>query len=186
MRLPIRLLLTGALLACTLSLLASGYGKRITYSVDAATTNPAATVTQHGQGVTVVVFKVANLDAGGIFTFVARLDVKGHNVVFSTDATLSATGQSGLTVTFDPATVTLPGALPPETTLVTITLAPGSYSQHRIKTTIKAEPASGHGLGRGPGIKVVIAEGASAADATPEEQILQDVVDGLAPRPEAN
>lgn len=186
MKRPIRLLLTGAMLACTLSLVAGGYGKRITYSVDSATTFPPATVIQHGQGVSVVVFRVADLDAGGTFTFLASLDVKGHNVLYPTYATFTAMGQSGLTVTFDPAAVTVPATVPPQATLVTVTLAPGNYSRHHLKATIKAEPASGHGLGRGPGIKVVITDGAWSPAATPEEQILQDVTDGLTPGPGTN
>ena len=97
----VRWIATLLLLACSLTLLASGNGKRVTYSVDAATTNPAATVTKNGQGITVVIFKVTSLDAGGTFTFTASLGVKGKNLAFPLDVNLAATPQSGLTVAFD-------------------------------------------------------------------------------------
>lgn len=181
MRRSMRLVLTGALLACSLSLIAAGNGKRITYSVDAGTANPTATVTKNGQGLTVVVFKAADLDAGGTFTFTASLGVKGKHITFPVEVNLAATSQSGLTVTFDPAAVTFLDGTTPQTAVVTVTLAPGSYSQHRIKTTIKAEPASGSGLGLGPGIKVIIAKQSSPVATTSEERILQDVRDALAP-----
>ncbi len=177
----IRRVLTASLLACSLAAFASGNGKHVTYGVDAATTNPPATVIQHGQGLTVVIFKMSDLDAGGTFTFSATLGVKGKNLAFPMNAMMSSRDGAGLTVAFDPATMSFPDATTTQTTIVTVTLAPGTYSKKHLQTMIKADPASGMGMGKGPGIKVIIAKETSTVAGTPEQQILKDVTDGLAP-----
>jgi hypothetical protein len=166
------------------SLTAAGQGRRVTYSVDASTANPSATVVQNGKGVVVVIFSVPSLDAGGTFTFRADLGVRGRKVQFPVVADMEAGGQRGLTAAFDPVEVSFPDGDTVVSTDVTVTLEPGTYTRHKVKMMIKARPHGGHGLGRGPGIKVVIVERASAASRSSEEQMLQDVVKALAPEAE--
>lgn len=165
-----------------LSISAAGQGKRVLYSVDATTTNPAATVVQNGQGVVVVAFTTPSLDAGGTFTFRADLSLRGKHVTFPLTADMESKDQAGISVGFDPPSVTFPDAVTTVSTTVTVTLAAGSYgTKPRVKTTIKARPQDGHGMGKGAGIKVVILKQTASAALTPEEQMLQDVTDALAP-----
>ncbi len=167
-----------------LSVSAAGQGKRVLYSVDAGTSTPAATVTKNGQGVVVVIFTTPSLDQGGTFTFRADLGLKGKHIAFPVTADMGSKDQAGITVTFDPDPVTFPDAVTTVSTNVTVTLAAGSYgAKPKVKTTIKADP-QGHGIGKGPGIKVVILKQTTAAAMTPEQQMLQDVVNALAPEAE--
>lgn len=166
------------------SLAAAGQGKRVTYSVDASTASSSATVVQNGKGVVVVIFSVPSLDAGGTFTFRADLGVRGRKVQFPVVADMGSKDQAGLSVAFDPVEVSFPDGDTLVSTNVTVTLVSGTYTRHKVKTTIKAAPVDGHGLGKGPGIKVVILEQASASSMTPEQQMLQDVAKALAPEAE--
>lgn len=52
-------------------------GNVIQFSVDASTTNPAATVTQQGPGLVMVIFTVTSLDAGGPFSFQVAVTAPG-------------------------------------------------------------------------------------------------------------
>jgi hypothetical protein len=174
-----------AVLFVAASLGAAAQGKKVTYSVDAATTTPAATVVKNGQGVVVVIFPVASLDDGGTFTFRADLGMNGKKVRFPVVADMEAAGQRGLTATFDPVEVSFPDGDTVVSTDVTVILEPGSYPRHKVKMTIKARPQGGHGLGRGAGIKVVILEQASSSSTTPEQQMLRNLQEALAPDADA-
>lgn len=180
MRRALPILMASLFLAASMA--AAGQGKRVVYSVDATTTDPSATVTQNGQGVVVVIFSTPSLDAGGTFTFRADLTLKGSNISFPLVADMESKDQRGISVAFDPAEVSFPDATTVVSTNVTVTLEAGSYgNKPKVKTTIKAHPKAGHGMGKGPGIKVVILKQSSSTARTPEQQMLQDVVNALAP-----
>ncbi|MEW5764103.1 MAG: hypothetical protein ACOYXN_02555 [Acidobacteriota bacterium] len=175
-------LLVAALLGTAAS--AQNTGRRITYAVDPATTAPAATVIHNGEGITVVIFRAAELDEGGTFVFRADMTARGRNVSFPFDAEMDDRSRgNALVESFDPEVVTFVDGATPASTLVTVTLPPGSYGpKKKFVTKVKAEPLRGSRVGEGTGIKVVIREGtASSADA--EGALLEEILEALSPEP---
>jgi hypothetical protein len=163
---------------------AQSTGRRIVYAVDPATAVPAATVIHNAEGITVVIFRVAELDEGGSFVFRADMTARGRNVAFPFDARMDDRSRgNALHEEFDPEVVTFEDGAVPVSTQVTVTLPPGTYGQKKkFVTKVKAEPLRGSRVGQGTGVKVVILEQAPAA-ADPEGAMLSEILEALSPDP---
>ncbi|MEW6757975.1 MAG: hypothetical protein AB1347_07125 [Acidobacteriota bacterium] len=165
-------------------LYAQSTGRRISYAVDPATAVPAATVIHNGEGITVVIFRVAELDEGGTFVFRADMTARGRSVTFPFDAEMDDRARGNALVEgFDPEVVTFVDGATPASSLVTVTLPPGTYGpKKKFVTKVKAEPLRGSRVGQGTGIKVVILEGTTSS-ADPEGALLDDILEALSPEP---
>ena len=160
--------------------LAQGSNAHLRYAVDPATAVPTATVVQNSEGVTVVLFRVPAITGGAMFSFRLDLTSGSAKVTYPVTADVQDQGNGKLDAAFDPPEVVLNAPNVEASTFVTVTVAASGDGAHKLKTQVKAEVPKGSRLGKGPGVKVVVMQGATAS-AAPEEQMLLDVQDALSP-----
>jgi len=172
--------LSSCLLLWTIGSWAQGSNARLRYAVDPATTIPSATVVQNSEGVTVVLFRTPAIHAGDTFTFRLDLTSRSARVNYPVTVDMQDRGDGRLDAAFDPAAVFLNAPNVESSTQVTVTVAPTGEGARKLKTQVKAEGSRGSHLGKGPGVKVVVIQGAATA-VSPEDRILRDVRDALAP-----
>ena len=162
-------------------LLGQGSAASLHYDVDPATCNPAATVIRNSEGVTVVIFKVPSFKAGDAFVLQVDLSGKSAKPPYPVTVPMTYGGTGRAAVAFDPPSVILTGQDVVASCHATVTVSAAGAAFAKVKVDVKADPPQGSHLGKGPGVKVVIVRGQSTEGVQPDEQILLDVLDALAP-----
>lgn len=152
------------------------FAGRIVYTVDPATANPQpVTVVANGEGEVKVMFDVAELQSGMVFSFTLGLTAKGDKVAYPVTVGFKEKGnKKDLDIAFEPAEVTMNDGTTPGTTVVTVTLPEDDYTNvKKLKTKFKADAAKGAHLGQSAGVKVIIVKAATA------QEFLQAVTEEL-------